>query len=75
MSAFDPIEPSYDDMEAYSCGYFPTVLLGNHIQWAMNYLGVEEQLSKDACDSYPRYRLYLVKACNRYIMRSGSNDR
>ena len=64
---FEPVEPSPDDIEAYSIGLFPAVLLGNHIQWAINALGIDEKVSRHAMDSFPRHRLYLKRACERVV--------
>lgn len=65
---FDPVEPSKDDARAFALGLFPTVLLGNHIQWAINYLGLDESVKRTAQDCWPRWRLYLQEACKQVCL-------
>lgn len=64
---FTAIQPSNEDIEAYARGYFPSVVLGNHVQWALNYLGIEENAGAEDC--YPRFRMHLSDACNLYMER------
>lgn len=64
---FVPVQPDEEDIKAYARGFFPEIILGNHITWAMNYLNIEGDVPKD--DSYPKYRMYLSDACNLYMER------
>jgi hypothetical protein len=72
---FSPLRPSEPDMRAYVMGYFPTTLLGNHIQWAINYLNLGEVL-KHNDDCFPRFKMYIVEACKKYLedVHGGSGE-
>lgn len=63
--SFTAIQPCYDDMKAYARGFFPQTVLGNHVQWAMDYLNIAGEI--DPTDCYPKYRMYLADASNLYM--------